>query len=1072
MTQILQKPQVDLTRALGHLKTAEEPPILANGVHGHRVGCLFRQECGYPLAQGLLHGKRPRADLSTWELTRLDIDIAALSETRLADEGQLQEDAGGFTFFWKGLPQEDRRIHGVGFAIRNSLLKDLEEIPTGVNERLMTLRLKLNNRQNATVISCYAPTLTAEDKIKEKFYEDLENILKSIPTTDKIILLGDFNARVGRDAAHWNGTIGKNGVGNANSNGLLLLSLCTRYELVITNTLFRLKNKYKTTWCHPRSKHWHLLDYVIVRSKDRHDVRITRTMRGADECWTDHRLVRSTMNISLKKRVRKGPKITRRKFNTHKLLLPSEREMFQSDLHSRLSQLEPTHQGTVDEQWAKLKNVLLQTCKSTIGLHKRVSEDWFDENDSEIKDLIDRKRQAFVCWQDDYHNIEKHKRFTLLKAEVQTRVRDMKNTWWEAKAQELQAFADRHDMRNFFQATKALYGPTKSGLAPLKSEDGSILHKDEASIKARWKEHFEKLLNRESTVNQSTILLIPVYPLKKELAEPPSLQEVEKAIKQMNNNKASGPDSIPAEVYKCGGPDLTTRLHSILLRIWDEETLPDDLKNAVITVLYKKGDRSDCGNYRGIALLSSAGKILARMLLNRLLPLSEEILPETQSGFRPSRGTIDMIFSARQIQEKCTEQRQPLFMAFIDLTKAFDSLNREALWKILKRFGCPDKFITILRLLHDQMTAKVLCNGSETESFTIKTGVKQGCILAPTIFDIYLLAVLILIKDRLPPGVTIRYRYDGSIFNLRRLNAVTKVQRVVAHDLQYADDCKLVAHQAQHLQDTLDLFNSAYKLLGLTTNKSKTKVMIQPAPGQQPPAVSFYLDGVRLECVKHFSYLGSTLNHKGNIDDEISHRLGCACAAYGNLRERVFDNASLKTVTKLQVYKAAILPTLLYGCEAWVTYRRHLKTLEQFHQRSLRRILNISWTDYRTNTSVLAEAGSWSIEALVMRSQLRWSGHCVRMPDNRLPKQILYGQLEQGTRARGGQRKRYKDTLKHYLKKGHIDPSNFQALCHNRSAWRQMSYTAVSTFESERVAAVEAKRMARKERQRQRQQKD
>ncbi|KAI8490935.1 hypothetical protein Bbelb_313540 [Branchiostoma belcheri] len=539
-----------------------------------------------------------------------------------------------------------------------------------------------------------------------------------------------------------------------------------------------------------------------------------------------------------------------------------------------------------------------------------------------------------------------------------------------------------------------------------------------------------------------------------------------------NNNKASGPDSIPAEVYKCGGPDLTTRLHSILLRIWDEETLPDDLKNAVITVLYKKGDRSDCGNYRGIALLSSAGKILARMLLNRLLPLSEEILPETQSGFRPSRGTIDMIFSARQIQEKCTEQRQPLFMAFIDLTKAFDSLNREALWKILKRFGCPDKFITILRLLHDQMTAKVLCNGSETESFTIKTGVKQGCILAPTIFDIYLLAVLTLIKDRLPPGVTIRYRYDGSIFNLRRLNAVTKVQRVVAHDLQYADDCKLVAHQAQHLQDTLDLFNSAYKLLGLTTNKSKTKVMIQPAPGQQPPAVSFYLDGVRLECVKHFSYLGSTLNHKGNIDDEISHRLGCACAAYGNLRERVFDNASLKTVTKLQVYKAAILPTLLYGCEAWVTYRRHLKTLEQFHQRSLRRILNISWTDYRTNTSVLAEAGSWSIEALVMRSQLRWSGHCVRMPDNRLPKQILYGQLEQGTRAKGGQRKRYKDTLKHYLKKGHIDPSNFQALCHNRSAWRQMSYTAVSTFESERVAAVEAKRMARKERQRQRQQKD
>ena len=152
----------------------------------------------------------------------------------------------------------------------------------------------------------------------------------SIPPTDKIVLLGDFNTRVGCDAAHWNGVIGKNGVGKANSNGLLLLSLCTRYKLVITNTLFRLKNKYKTTWCHPRSKHWHLLDYVIVRAKDQHDVRITRTMRGADECWTDHPLVRSVLNMSLKKKVRKGPKITRRRFNTHKLQIPYERLLFRS----------------------------------------------------------------------------------------------------------------------------------------------------------------------------------------------------------------------------------------------------------------------------------------------------------------------------------------------------------------------------------------------------------------------------------------------------------------------------------------------------------------------------------------------------------------------------------------------------------------------------------------------------------------------------------------------------------------------------------------------------------------------
>ena len=120
--------------------------------------------------------------------------------------------------------------------------------------------------------------------------------------------------------------------------------------------------------------------------------------------------------------------------------------------------------------------------------------------------------------------------------------------------------------------------------------------------------------------------------------------------------------------------------------------------------------------YRGIALLSIAGKILARVLLNCMFPLTKAILPETQCGFRPSRGTTDVIFVTRQIQEKCREQNQELFMAFIDVTKAFNSINCEALWKVLSRFGCPANFITIPRLLHDKITATVLFNGSLSPS--------------------------------------------------------------------------------------------------------------------------------------------------------------------------------------------------------------------------------------------------------------------------------------------------------------------------------------------------------------------
>ena len=246
--------------------------------------------------------------------------------------------------------------------------------------------------------------------------------------------------------------------------------------------------------------------------------------------------------------------------------------------------------------------------------------------------------------------------------------------------------------------------------------------------------------------------------------------------------------------------------------------------------IFKKGDKSVCGNYRGISLLSIAGKILARILLNRLLPLTEDILSESQCGFRPSRGTTNMIFAAWLIQEKCREQRQGLFMAFIDLSNASDSVNCQALWKILSRFGCPPKFIQVLRLLHDG-TATVLCKGSEAASFAICTGVKQGCVVAPTLFSIFLAVILILICDCLPSGIEIEYQMDSCLFNLRCLRSKSKVTRTAITNLQYADDCAILTHTEDILQTILDLFSSAYQNLGLSLNIRKTKVLHQPVPG-------------------------------------------------------------------------------------------------------------------------------------------------------------------------------------------------------------------------------------------------
>jgi len=133
----------------------------------------------------------------TSELSRYNIDIAPLSETRLADEGSLNDMASGYTFFWKGLPANSPRIHGVGFAIRTKLLQTLPESPVGFSERLMTLRIPIAKHRYATFIRTYAPTLPSDDETKDHYYAMLQSTLMLVPRKDKLIVLGDFNTRIG-----------------------------------------------------------------------------------------------------------------------------------------------------------------------------------------------------------------------------------------------------------------------------------------------------------------------------------------------------------------------------------------------------------------------------------------------------------------------------------------------------------------------------------------------------------------------------------------------------------------------------------------------------------------------------------------------------------------------------------------------------------------------------------------------------------------------------------------------------------------------------------------------------------
>ena len=172
------------------------------------------------------------------------------------------------------------------------------------------------------------------------------------------------------------------------------------------------------------------------------------------------------------------------------------------------------------------------------------------------------------------------------------------------------------------------------------------------------------------------------------------------------------------------------------------------------------------------------------------------------------------------------------------------------------------------------------------------------------------------------------------------------------------------------------------------------------------------MKGQRLQLVDKFTYLGSTLSGVVHIDDEVNARIAKANAnAFGRLRGSIWDRSGIRLDTKLKVYRSVVLPTLLNACETWTVYQRHSKSLNHFYTSCLRKLLKIKWQDKIPDTEVLKRAGMQSVHTLLKLAQLRWAGQVTRMPDERLPKKILYGELQVGKRSHGGQKKRYKDTL-------------------------------------------------------------
>nr|VZI33076.1 unnamed protein product [Spirometra erinaceieuropaei] len=280
----------------------------------------------------------------------------------------------------------------------------------------------------------------------------------------------------------------------------------------------------------------------------------------------------------------------------------------------------------------------------------------------------------------------------------------------------------------------------------------------------------------------------------------------------------------------------------------------------------------------------------------------------------------------------------------------------------MQQFCCPELFTQTVRHLQDGMMARVADNEAVSEAFALTKEVREGCVPAPTPFSLMLSAMLMDAYRDDRPGIRIAYRSDGQPINHRRMHFQSRVTATTVHDLPFANDCGFNTTSEGDMQRSMDLFAAACNNCGLVAPKIN-------------------VNGAELQAVDNFTYLGSTLSRTTKIDDEVARRISKASQAFGRLQSRIWNRHDLQLSTKLKMYKAVILPTLLYGAETWTVYKKLARRLTHPHLTCIRRILKLRWQHRILDTDVLKRTGTLSIYVMPRQMQLRWGSHFVWMDD-------------------------------------------------------------------------------------------
>lgn len=918
-------------------------------------------------------GKPGKLANVTKEMERMGVGIMGVAETCWCGDvtftTQLPESEGGakYRVFISG---GEKRRRGVGLVVKEEMAKSIL-MWEPISDRITIMRLKMAPI-NMLVAQIYAPCEDADEEEKDQFYERLDQVIQEYKKgRECLVVMGDFNGKVGNDKEE--DTIGPFGVGVRNDNGERIVNLSKRHNLFVTNTWFQQKRSAQHTWTSPDKNTKNQIDYILVDKRFRNGVQNSKSMPGAD-CESDHNPVVATMKIKLQ-RVKKSKKTA--KWNINSLKKPENRNAYETRLDKEIQEKKINEWMEIDEIWQKLSESIEIVAEEICGKEEATrKQSWMN---ADILRKMEERRQCKLRKDEG--------QYKKLKQEIQKLCREAKDKYFEDKCKEIEGL-DKVHSHLLYQKIKEFRPKGNRMVQMIKSKEGNnLVGKEE--VMERWAEYVEELYKDEGRGETDMGDLVnEVYTI--------SSEEIKSVIKELPKGKTCGNDNIAAELLQGMGEKGMGIMTSLINKIYNSGYIPEEFRKSIFVPIPKVSRAQECNDFRTIALISHASKVLLHLIKRRITPIIERQLGESQMGFRKGKGTRDAIFQLRMISER-TEQMnivkkigrnkikkgKKLYLCFVDYQKAFDRVRHDKLVEVMEWAGVPELERRLIINLYWRQHAAVRWDDEVSRNITVERGVRQGCVISPLLFNLY---SEFMIKEAMED-------VEGVQFNGNNIT-----------NLRYADDAVLVADKRWKMQKMIDRLNETCKAYGMEINVKKTKVMIMNGtkkPKDRQRCIT--LNNVPLEQVSRFKYLGSWITEDARCEVDIKARVGMAKAAFWQNKELMRGN--IRFSTKLKILNCYVFSILNYGCESWSWNKITRRKVNAFETWCYRRMLKISWMDKITNEKVLKRMQTklHFVEDM-MKRKMRYAGHVLRGSSGLSHLQILEGWVE-GIRKVGGPRR-------------------------------------------------------------------